>query len=284
MTVTIVGPSGTGKTSMAQGVHEISTRRTGPLVVENVGALPKALVGSEFFGHERGAFSGALRHRAGLLRTAHGGTLVVDELTKAPRVVQNALLNVLEMRSFRAVGGDRAMKVDVRIIALTSTPLAEAVKNGTLIPDLYERLRTTVVRVHPLSDRREDVVAVANTAIDRLHSEYGYSERPQLTPALVEQLLGMSWPGNHRHVVGVIARLLANAEGALDLQPALLPRIVDDQVQPSPRERFFADFSNRLPSALAGPSDASKHYGVDRATIRRWKREIAERKAGGSSE
>lgn len=284
MTVTIVGPSGTGKTNMAHGIHESSARRAGPIVVENIGAMSKSLVASELFGHERGAFSGAVSHRAGLLRSAHSGTLVVDELTKAPRMVQHALLNVLEMRPFRPVGGDRAIQVDVRIIALTSTPLAEAVKNGTLIPDLYERLRTTVVRVHPLSARREDVIAVAKTALRRLYTEYGYSEQPRLSDELAAQLLSMQWPGNHRHVVGVIARLLANAEGALELHPALLPRFEDDAVQPSSRERFFADYANRVPAAHAGPSFASRYYGVDRATIRRWQRSAAATEVSGPAE
>jgi transcriptional regulator with PAS, ATPase and Fis domain len=120
LTVTIVGPSGTGKTEMAKGIHAVSKRSTGPLLIENIGAMSESLAMSELFGHERGAYTGAVHHRSGLLRTAHGGTLVLDELTKAPIAVQHALLNVIEGRPFRPSGSDRYIQVDVRIIALAS--------------------------------------------------------------------------------------------------------------------------------------------------------------------
>jgi DNA-binding NtrC family response regulator len=278
--VTIVGPSGTGKTNMAHGIHEISSRRTGPLVVENVGAMPKSLVASELFGHERGAFSGAVSHRAGLLRSAHDGTFVVDELTKAPRTVQHALLNVLEMRPFRPVGRDRSLQVNARIVALTSTPLEVAVKEGKLIPDLYERLRTTVVRVPPLDSRRDDVLPVAETALRRLHQGYGYARLPVFTSELEHHLTTSDWPGNHRHVVGVVARLLANADGAAELTPGHLPTFDEVDSQASIRGRFFADHARGANAARLGPSHASRYYGVDRATIRRWLRTISAEESG----
>ncbi len=274
MTVTIVGPSGTGKTQMAHGIHEISSRREGPLLVENPGAMSESLAISELFGHERGAFTGAVQHRAGLLRTAHGGTLVVDELTKAPLVVQHALLNVLEGRPFRPSGSDRYIQVDVRIVALASTPLEAAVRDGQLVPDLYERLRTTVVRVQPLSARPDDVLAVAHTALLALYAKYGYQEEPTLSDELAHLLRSAEWPGNHRHVVGVVARVLATAAGAQVLTPAHLPALDLTESESPIRERFLSDYVNGVSAARGGPSRAAKHYGVDRSTIRRWQREI----------
>lgn len=275
LTVTIVGPSGTGKTEMAQGIHAVSKRSTGPLLIENIGAMSESLAMSELFGHERGAYTGAVLHRAGLLRTAHGGTLVLDELTKAPIAVQHALLNVVEGRPFRPSGSDRYIRVDVRIIALASTPLEAAVRDGSLIPDLYERLRPTVVRVAPLSARNEDVLAVAQTAILKLSPAFGYAEPPTLSVSLQQALAENRWPGNHRHVAGVIARILANADGAAELTPAHAPadEIPEDDV--ATKVRFLADVARGAPEACGGPARAAAHYGKDRSTIRRWMKDAA---------
>lgn len=275
ITVTIVGPSGTGKTQMAQGIHAVSRRSTGPLLIENIGAMSESLAISELFGHERGAYTGAVHHRAGLLRTAHGGTLVLDELTKAPTAVQHALLNVIEGRPFRPSGSDRYLQVDVRIIAIASTPLEAAVRDRSLVPDLYERLRSTIVRVHPLSARQEDVLAVARTAIRKLSPEYGYGEPPRLSAALQQALADHYWPGNHRHVAGIIARILANARGASELIPAHAPADDVPEDDSAVKDRFFAGVAQKAPEACGGPTRAAAHYGKDRSTIRRWLKEAS---------
>jgi DNA-binding NtrC family response regulator len=169
--------------------------------------------------------------------------------------------------------------VDVRIIALASTSLDAAVRDGSLVPDLYERLRSTVVRVAPLSARIEDVLAVAQTAILKLSPEFGYEEPPTLSAALQQTLAENKWPGNHRHVAGVIARILANADVAPELTPAHAPadEVPEDDV--ATKIRFLTDVARSAPEACGGPARAAAHYGKDRSTIRRWMKEAAAGKA-----
>lgn len=273
--ITVVGPSGTGKTDIARGIHAASRRHGGPFVVQNVSVLSDSLSGSEFYGHERGAFTGSVGSRTGRLRSAHGGTLVLDELTKAPMHIQHHLLDILDSRPFFPLGSDREIYADVRVVALTSSPLESAVKAGHLIPDLFERLRTTVVLVSPLDSRADDVLTVVQIALDRWYQRYGYAQRPEVSTELARILVEARWPGNHRQVEGLVQRLLASAEGAETLTPAHLPDAVDAVDPRGARERFLEDYRNGVPIAHAGPTAAARHYGVDRSTIRRWTGEAA---------
>jgi DNA-binding NtrC family response regulator len=270
MPITVVGPSGTGKTGIARGIHDASPRRGGPFVMQNVSILSDTLAGSEFYGHERGAFTGAVHSRKGRLRSADGGTLVVDELTKAPASVQHHLLDILDGRPVFPVGSDREVFLSVRVVALTSVPLDAAAKSGALIPDLFERLRTTVVRVAALEDRADDILPVVRIALERWSAPYGYRELPTISPELARVLVESRWPGNHRQVDGVVQRLLARAQGAPELTVGLLPSQDAASERRGARERFIDDYRSGAEVAHAGPTEAGKHYGVDRATVRRW--------------
>lgn len=276
--ITIVGPSGTGKTDIARGIHLASARRNGPLVMINLSVLGDALAGSELYGHEAGAFTGAHSKRLGRMRSAQGGTLVIDELTKAPAHVQHHLLDLLDRKPFYPTGSDREVHLDVRIVALTSTPLDVAAKSGALVPDLFERLRMTVVHIAALNSRPDDVLRVLHSALVRWSSSYGYKEIPELAPELAAALTVARWPGNHRQVDGLAQRLLANAQRARMLTLAHLPTEQQSVDRRSAREQFLDDFRAGIGIAHAGPSEASRHYGVDRATIRRWIREEEMRK------
>jgi DNA-binding NtrC family response regulator len=239
----------------------------------NLSVLGDALAGSELYGHEAGAFTGARCKRHGRIRSAQGGTLVIDELTKAPAYVQHHLLDLLDGKPFYPVGSDREVHLDVRIVALTSTPLEVAAKTGALVPDLFERLRTTVVRIADLNSRTDDVLSVVHTALPRWSTRFGYKTIPELSPDLAEALTQARWPGNHRQVDGLVQRLLANAQGSKVIMMAHLPIEEASLDRRGARERFLDDYRAGVTLAHAGPSEASKHYGVDRATIRRWVRE-----------
>jgi len=279
--IAVVGPSGTGKTGIASGIHRASARRNAPLVMINLSVLGDALASSELYGHEAGAFTGARAKRHGRMRSAHGGTLVIDELTKAPEQVQYHLLDLLDGKPFYPVGSDREVHLDVRIVALTSTPLDVAAKNGALVPDLFERLRTTVVRVADLNSRPSDVMPVVHAALARWSPSFGFGQIPALSPELAEALAKARWPGNHRQVDGLVQRLLANAQGDSIITMAHLPAEDASVDRRGARERFLEDYRAGIATAHAGPSEAGKHYGVDRATIRRW---IAENQVGEQGE
>lgn len=268
--ITVVGPSGSGKTGIATGIHRASARRNGPLVMINLSVLGDALAGSELYGHEAGAFTGAHSKRHGRMRSAQGGTLVIDELTKAPHHVQHHLLDILDGKPFYPIGSDREVYLDVRIVALTSTPLDVAAKSGALVPDLFERLRTTVVRIADLNSRPDDVIPVVHTALARWSPKFGYERTPELAPDLAAALTQARWPGNHRQVDGLIQRLLANAQGAPVITMTHLPAEDASSDRRSIRERFLDDYRDGIATAHVGPTEAGKHYGVNRATIRRW--------------
>ena len=182
-TVLIEGDSGTGKDVLATSLHDESTRADGPFVVVDCGALPKELVESELFGHEAGAFSGALSQRRGAFELAHGGTVFLDEVGELPVSVQPKLLRVLESRAFRRVGGSEMISVDVRVVAATNRRLREAVREGEFREDLYYRLAVIGVWVPPLAARREDIVPLAKLFL-----------KEELPPELSRLLSGYPFP------------------------------------------------------------------------------------------
>ncbi len=201
VTVLLEGDSGTGKDILATSLHEESQRREGPFVVVDCAALPEALVESELFGHERGAFTGAVNSHAGAFEQASGGTLFLDEVGELVASVQPKLLRALENRSFRRVGGSRKITVDVRVVAATNRGLAGAVRSGLFRQDLYYRLSVLKVRVPPLTERRRDIPALAELFLRRLRGSADV-----VPPELIELLASYAWPGNARELRNVIER------------------------------------------------------------------------------
>jgi transcriptional regulator with GAF, ATPase, and Fis domain len=201
VTVLLEGDSGTGKDVLAVSLHEESARADGPLVVVDCAALPENLVESELFGHERGAFTGAVNARAGAFEQAHGGTLFLDEVGELPVTAQPKLLRALENRSFRRVGGGKSIDVDVRVVAATNRGLAEEVRAGNFRQDLYYRLSVVKVRVPPLSERKEDIPLLAELFLRRARPDGG-----ALPGELLQLLSSYAWPGNARELRNVIDR------------------------------------------------------------------------------
>lgn len=201
-TVLFEGDSGTGKDVLATSLHEESRRRDAPFVVVDCAALPDNLAESELFGHEQGAFTGAVRAHAGAFEQANGGTLFLDEVGELTTAAQRKLLRALENRSFRRVGGSRTIEVDLRVIAATNRGLAEAVRAGTFRRDLYYRLSVLKVHVPPLAERPEDIPALAELFLRRLRRDQAAS----IPPELAQLLSSYSWPGNVRELRNVIER------------------------------------------------------------------------------
>lgn len=206
-TVLITGESGTGKDQLARLVHELSPRRDAPFLKIDCASLPSELVESELFGHERGAFTGAVERKRGRLELAHGGTVVLDEVAALAAAVQSKLLRVLEEKSFERLGGTGTLRIDARLIALTNTDLERAVAAGRFREDLYFRLNVLTIAVPPLRERRADILPLAEHLLRRLASVHGRAGA-RLDAATARAFEGHAWPGNVREMKNVLERAL----------------------------------------------------------------------------
>ena len=210
-TVLLTGETGTGKDLAAKAIHYNSSRSTRPFVNITASALPEQLLESELFGHERGAFTDARQQKRGLLETAEGGTVFLDEIGEMTPGLQAKLLRFLEEKTFKRVGGLQDIRVDVRVIAATNRHLEDEVKAGKFREDLFYRLQVMPVALPPLRERRGDVVLLANYYIDRYNSEFRKRVRG-LSPAAVTVLEQYQWPGNIRELRNAIERAMLLAD------------------------------------------------------------------------
>ena len=214
--VLLLGESGTGKELFARELHARSDRSSGPFVAVNCGAIPENLMESELFGHRRGAFTGAERDRSGLLVEADHGTLLLDEVGDLPAPLQVKLLRALEDQEIRPVGGQKAMKVDVRVISATNADLDAAVAAGRFRRDLLHRINTVTLRIPPLRERPEDVVALAERFVRSLGTEHG-KPGARLSSRALDRLRTEAWPGNVRELRNrIFEALLYSKDGVLD--------------------------------------------------------------------
>ena len=216
-TVLLEGETGTGKDVFARAIAAASPRAHKPFVVVDCGAVSYSLIESELFGHERGAFTGAVAGRAGAFEMADNGTLFLDEIGELPVDVQPKLLRVLETREFRRVGGNKTLQVNVRVVAATKRNLLREVQAGKFREDLYFRLAVVPVTVPPLRARREDIPLLARHILDVTRKTAGTTAAPHtLGPAAIQAMMAHDWPGNVRELRNVLERAvyLARAEGA----------------------------------------------------------------------
>ena len=219
--VLITGETGTGKELIARAVHSASNRRDRPLIKVNCAALPTGLVESELFGHERGAFSGAIARRIGRFELAHGGTIFLDEIGEVPPEVQVKLLRVLQEREFERVGGNVSIKADVRVIAATNRDLLACVRAGTFREDLYYRLNVFPIRLPPLRERKEDLSLLAQYLVSKYSTRLG-KRIDRVDERTMQRMLAYAWPGNVRELENIIERAVILAPGnVLEIGPEL---------------------------------------------------------------
>ncbi len=210
-TVLVRGESGTGKEGIAHAVHKLSPRRDAPFVKVNCAALSETLLESELFGHERGAFTGALGERRGRFELAHGGTLFLDEIGDISPAFQAKLLRVLQEREFERVGGSRPVKVDIRLVCATNRDLENMVENGSYRADLYYRINVIPIFLPALRERADDIPALAEHFVARFNDDNQRTVR--ITPEAVRALMARRWPGNVRELENCIERAAIMARG-----------------------------------------------------------------------
>ncbi len=274
VTVLVTGESGTGKERVAEAVVRASARADRPFVRFNCASVSGELAEAELFGHARGAFTGAVRARAGLFREADGGTLLLDEVAELDPGVQARLLRVLQSGEVRPVGEDRPVKVDVRIIAATHRDLAAMVAEGGFREDLFYRLKVVHLHVPPLRERPEDIPLLARHFLDRYADRFGLPA-PRLSDAALARLLARPWPGNVRELENSIEMLVAlSADGELDLglldSAGAAPPTADEH-SGSLRQRVAA-FERRvileaIAAAGGNKAEAARALGIGRVTL-----------------
>jgi transcriptional regulator with PAS, ATPase and Fis domain len=220
--VLITGESGTGKELVARTLHELSPRKSKPFVAVNCAAIPETLIESEIFGHEKGAFTGAVERRAGCFELADGGTLLLDEIGEMPAATQTTLLRVLEERKFRRLGARAEQEVDVRVLAATNRDPEQAVAQGKLRADLYYRLNVFNIHMPPLREHIEDLPLMAEAMVAEMNQKH---ERrvSGVAPSMLDRLMAYSWPGNGRELRNTIERAVILCQDGAPLDVGHLP-------------------------------------------------------------
>jgi formate hydrogenlyase transcriptional activator len=275
-TVLLTGETGTGKELIARAIHKRSQRAAKAFVTVNCAAIPRALLGSELFGHEKGAFTGALQRRLGRFELAEGGTIFLDEIGELPADMQSALLRVLQEREFERVGGTHAIRADVRVIAATNRDLHAALIDKTFRSDLFYRLHVFPIEIRPLRERKEDIPLLVEYFIDRYASKMGKKIR-SINRKSLELLESYFWPGNIRELQNVLERAVIVSEGDVlwiderwfstergTAEPATgtvskLPRDREKKII----EATLAETQGRV----SGPSGAARKLGIPSTTL-----------------
>ena len=279
--VLLLGETGVGKDVIANHIHRISSRRDGPFIRVNCGAIPDALMDSELFGHEKGAFTGALNRKRGRFERAHKGTIFLDEIGELPPQAQTRLLRVLQNREIERVGGETTIEVDIRVLAATHRDLQSMVADGEFREDLWFRLNVFPITVPPLRARTDDIPALAEHLIQEKSRRLNLRRCPRLTRTVLDELLAYSWPGNVRELENVIERALIVSKGEtlrLERLSKNLPReqpnrsasepseaiLTLDEVAASHIRRVLA----RTDGRIHGANGAAELLGVNPSTLR----------------
>jgi transcriptional regulator with GAF, ATPase, and Fis domain len=225
--VLLLGETGAGKDVIANAIHYSSPRKDGPFVKVNCGAIPETLLDSELFGHEKGAFTGAISQRRGRFERANGGTIFLDEVAELPSQAQVRMLRVLQYKEIERVGGVDPVSVDIRLIAATNRNLEEMVRTNQFREDLWFRLNVFPIHIPPLGERKEDIPALVYHFIKRKSREMRLAAPPPLAPGVIDRLVAYHWPGNVRELENVIERALILSKGQ--------PLTFDDLVGEKPK-------------------------------------------------
>jgi nitrogen regulation protein NR(I) len=286
LTVLISGESGTGKELIANALHQNSPRKNGPFIKVNCAAMARELVESELFGHEKGAFTGAIAAREGKFEAADGGTLFLDEIGDMPLETQAKVLRVLQEQEFERVGGNRPIKVEVRVIAATNRNLHQMVQEGKFREDLFYRLNVIPIGLPPLRERQEDILLLATHFLQAVEAQYGGEPRA-LSPSAHRVLLEAPWPGNVRELKNVIDAAAVLASGseidAADLRlsqpavhiPPIAPTTIFKEAKQQIVDAFERDFITRaLRQHHNNITKAAEEMGMHRQQLQQKIREL----------
>ena len=275
-TVLLTGETGTGKELIARAIHKRSQRAAKAFVTVNCAAIPQTLIGSELFGHEKGAFTGALQRRLGRFELAEGGTIFLDEIGELPAEMQSALLRVLQEREFERVGGTQTIRTDVRVIAATNRDLKAAMTNGTFRSDLFYRLQVFPIAIRPLRERKEDIPLLVEYFVDRYASKMGKKIR-SIEPRSLALLESYLWPGNIRELQNVIERAVIVSENeVLGIDESWLPRESAraeaetgrlSRITPEEEKTIIEGVLAETRGRVSGSSGAARKLGIPPTTL-----------------
>jgi transcriptional regulator with GAF, ATPase, and Fis domain len=276
-TVLITGETGTGKELIARAIHRQSRRSSRAFVTVNCAAIPRDLIASELFGHEKGSFTGALQRRLGRFELAEGGTIFLDEVGELPLGTQIALLRVLQEHEFERVGGTRSIRTNVRVVAATNRNLQAAIAAGTFRSDLFYRLNVFPIDMPPLRDRREDIPVLVEYFVDHCARKVGKNIQG-ITKESLDLLRSYPWPGNIRELQNVIERSVIMCETenfSVDKTwLARQPLAIEPKIPPDLSEKLAAEEKEMIEAALResagrvfGPSGAATKLGIARSTL-----------------
>jgi transcriptional regulator with GAF, ATPase, and Fis domain len=284
--VLLQGETGVGKEIIANAIHSLSRRKNGPFIQVNCGAIPETLIDSELFGHEKGAFTGAISQKRGCFERADGGTIFLDEVGELPLQAQVRMLRVLQDKNIHRVGGTSQIKVDIRIIAATHQNLHEMVKKRLFRDDLWFRLNVFPIAIPPLRDRKEDIPALVDYFVEKKSKELQMPLLPKLAPGAMAPLMAYAWPGNVRELENVIERALILSKG----RPLTFDHIVwPDDPEEKGRLIIGNDDVSNLDDAMSkhiqralemtkgkihGSAGAAKLLGINPSTLRHRMRKL----------
>lgn len=280
--VLLLGETGTGKELIANAIHNSSPRKEGPFIKVNCGAIPETLLDSELFGHEKGAFTGAISQKRGRFERADKGTIFLDEIGELPLQAQVRLLHVLQRKEIERVGGTRSIPVDIRIVSATHRNLHEMVGSGQFREDLWFRLNVFPIMIPPLRQRKGDIPSLVHHFIHRKSLELKLKERPRLASGAIDRLTAHDWPGNVRELENTIERaLIQHRAGSLLSIEALLPRTAPGKVlQGQSREeplatldemnaRYIRQALEQAGGKIHGPGGAAQILRINPSTLRK---------------
>jgi PAS domain S-box-containing protein len=273
-TVLIAGETGTGKELIARAIHRRSPRASAAFVAVNCATIPRELIASELFGHEKGAFTGAIQRRPGRFELADGGTLFLDEVGELAPEVQVALLRVLQEREFERLGGTQRIRVDVRVIAATNRDLGAAIESGSFREDLFYRLSVFPLEVPPLRKRKDDIPLLVRYFVDRYARKVGKSFR-RIDRRALEHLQGYPWPGNVRELQNVIERsvIVSDAdeftvdESWVSTKPAMDGGLKLSSTVAAHEKAIVEEALRATAGRVFGPSGAAARLGIPRSTL-----------------
>jgi transcriptional regulator with GAF, ATPase, and Fis domain len=284
--VLLQGETGVGKEIIANAIHSLSRRKNGPFIQVNCGAIPDTLIDSELFGHEKGAFTGAISQKRGCFERADGGTIFLDEVGELPLQAQVRMLRVLQDKNIHRVGGASQIKVDIRIIAATHQNLHEMVKRRLFRDDLWFRLNVFPIAIPPLRDRKEDIPALVDHFVEKKSKELQMHLLPRLAPGAMAPLMSYAWPGNVRELENVIERALILSKGRpLTFDNIVWPDDNEDHGRLIVRKDDFSNLddavSKHIQQALEmtkgkihGSAGAAQLLGINPSTLRHRMRKL----------